>query len=103
MNVLKVMKAALVEILVLPVRIYRLLISPLKPPTCRYVPSCSEYFIQAVKKRGPITGLLIGILRLLRCHPFGGSGYDPVPDRGLRYRDPGERLKTNSERSRGPK
>ena len=59
-------------------RFYQLFISPLKPPTCRYTPTCSEYFIQAVRLRGPAKGTWMGIRRVLRCHPFGGSGYDPV-------------------------
>ena len=61
------------------VRFYQLCISPLKPPTCRFTPTCSSYAIQALRKHGPIRGLYLTIRRLLRCHPWGGSGYDPVP------------------------
>ena len=61
------------------VRFYQLCISPLKPPTCRFTPTCSQYAIQALRKYGPIKGLYLTIRRLLRCHPWGGSGYDPVP------------------------
>ena len=61
------------------VRFYQLCISPLKPPTCRFTPTCSSYAIQALRKHGPIRGLYLTIRRLMRCHPWGGSGYDPVP------------------------
>lgn len=53
--------------------------SRILPPTCRYAPSCSEYGIQAVRKYGAIKGSWLGLKRLMRCHPWGGSGYDPVP------------------------
>lgn len=49
------------------------------PPSCRYVPTCSEYAIEALKKYGPIKGVWLAIKRLSRCHPCGGHGYDPVP------------------------
>ena len=64
---------------VLPVRFYQVCISPLKPPTCRFTPTCSEYALQALRKHGPFKGLFLAIRRILRCHPWGGSGYDPVP------------------------
>lgn len=71
------------RILALPliwlVRIYQLGISPLKPPSCRFTPTCSQYAIEALRKHGPIRGLYLTVRRLLRCHPWGGSGYDPVP------------------------
>ncbi len=58
---------------------YRYAISPLKPPSCRHVPTCSAYMIEAVKIHGPFTGTFLGIKRLSRCHPWGTHGYDPVP------------------------
>ncbi len=58
---------------------YRNCISPLKPPTCRYTPTCSQYAVEAIKKHGPFKGGWLAFKRILRCHPFGGSGYDPVP------------------------
>jgi putative membrane protein insertion efficiency factor len=61
------------------VGIYRILISPMLPRCCRFVPSCSEYAEQALRKHGIVRGLKLGVLRILRCHPFGGSGIDPVP------------------------
>lgn len=58
---------------------YKIIISPLMPATCRYQPTCSSYMIEALKKHGPIYGLFLGLKRIGRCHPWGGSGYDPVP------------------------
>ena len=66
-------------LLVLPIRFYQLCISPLLGPSCRFTPTCSEYARQAILKHGPVKGLYLAIRRLLRCHPWGGSGYDPVP------------------------
>lgn len=66
-------------LLVLPIRFYQLYISPLLGPSCRFTPTCSEYARQAILKHGPIKGLGLAIWRILRCNPWGGSGYDPVP------------------------
>jgi putative membrane protein insertion efficiency factor len=73
------MRECLIEILVLPIRFYRRFISPMTPPSCRFTPTCSEYAIQALRKHGPVRGLWLALRRLLRCHPWGGSGSDPVP------------------------
>ncbi len=73
------MKRLLTFLLILPIRFYRACISPMFPPACRFTPTCSEYAIQALRKHGPIKGLWLSIRRILRCHPWGGSGYDPVP------------------------
>ena len=54
-------------------------ISPLFPPTCRFYPTCSTYFIQALKKYGPIKGTYLGVKRILKCHPGHPGGYDPLP------------------------
>lgn len=62
------------------VRGYQRWISPLFPPTCRYYPTCSTYMLQALKKHGAIKGGLMGVARILRCHPFVKGGVDPVPD-----------------------
>lgn len=67
------------NIFLLPVYFYRACISPLLPPSCRYTPTCSQYMVEAVTKYGIFKGGWLGIKRLLRCHPWGGSGYDPVP------------------------
>ncbi len=58
---------------------YKLLISPLFAGACRYLPSCSDYTAEAVARHGVVAGSLLGAGRLCRCHPFGGSGHDPVP------------------------
>ncbi len=73
------MKKALSYILILPIKIYQYCISPLFPPACRYTPTCSQYTIEALKKHGPVKGLWLSLKRICRCHPWGGSGYDPVP------------------------
>ena len=64
-------------LLILPVKGYQRLLRPLLPPLCRFEPSCSNYFILAVRKHGPVVGPLKGAWRICRCHPWGGSGYDP--------------------------
>ena len=64
--------------------LYQKYISPMKPPCCRFTPTCSSYFIEALSKRGLIVGSLLGIWRILRCNPFSRGGYDPVPERGWR-------------------
>lgn len=66
------------QIIILLVRGYQKLISPLFPPTCRFYPSCSAYFIQAVEKYGAVKGSYLGIKRILRCNPFHPGGYDPL-------------------------
>ena len=60
------------------IQIYRRFLSPMLPPTCRYEPSCSLYTVQAIEKYGVLRGLFMGILRVLRCHPFARGGFDPV-------------------------
>ena len=60
------------------IEIYRRFLSPMLPPTCRYEPSCSLYTVQAIEKYGALKGLFMGILRVLRCHPFARGGFDPV-------------------------
>nr|WP_092074533.1 membrane protein insertion efficiency factor YidD [Dendrosporobacter quercicolus]NSL49074.1 membrane protein insertion efficiency factor YidD [Dendrosporobacter quercicolus DSM 1736]SDN00630.1 hypothetical protein SAMN04488502_11056 [Dendrosporobacter quercicolus] len=65
-------------ILVLFIKFYRNFISPLKPPSCRFVPTCSEYALLAIEKYGVWRGLYLAIRRILRCHPFHPGGYDPV-------------------------
>ena len=66
-------------LLILPVRLYQYLISPLLPPSCRYTPSCSHYMVESIQEWGPFRGLRMGIRRILSCHPWGGHGHDPVP------------------------
>lgn len=69
----------LARLLTYPIRIYKLLISPLLGGHCRYLPSCSEYAEEALRSHGAFRGSILAAKRLLRCHPWGGSGFDPVP------------------------
>jgi uncharacterized protein len=64
------------------IKIYQYSISPLLPDSCRYVPSCSKYSVEALKTHGVIKGLILSVLRILSCNPWGGHGYDPVPPKG---------------------
>lgn len=64
---------------ILLIKIYQYIISPLKPPSCRFTPTCSAYALEAFRKHGPFKGFYLAARRVLRCHPWGGSGYDPVP------------------------
>ena len=66
--------------LILLIRLYQLFISPLFPPCCRFRPTCSDYFVEALRKKGLFRGTLLGARRILRCHPFTEPGEDPVPD-----------------------
>jgi uncharacterized protein len=66
--------------LLVAVRAYQLLLSPLFAGSCRYVPSCSQYMAEAVRRHGAARGGWLGVRRLARCHPFGSSGFDPVPE-----------------------
>ncbi|OYU14538.1 MAG: membrane protein insertion efficiency factor YidD [Alphaproteobacteria bacterium PA4] len=67
------------RILIAPVRLYQVALSPLLPPSCRYTPSCSTYAVEALARHGPVKGLWLAVRRIGRCHPWGASGYDPVP------------------------
>lgn len=69
----------LIWLLVLPILFYQKCITPFTPPSCRFTPTCSEYARQAILKHGPFKGMLLAVRRILRCNPWGGSGYDPVP------------------------
>ena len=68
-------------ILILPIRFYKEAISPWLPPTCRYTPTCSAYSIEAIQTWGPFKGTWLATKRILSCHPWGGHGYDPVPEK----------------------
>ena len=75
------LKNILIFPFVLLVRFYQVAISPYTPSSCRYEPTCSQYTIEALRKRGLITGLWLSLKRIFNCHPLGGSGYDPVPNK----------------------
>jgi putative membrane protein insertion efficiency factor len=66
------------------VHAYRLLLSPVLGPNCRYAPSCSDYALEALGEHGALRGGWLALRRILRCHPWGGSGFDPVPARNPR-------------------
>ena len=72
------------HILILIIKFYKYFISPYFSSNCRYLPTCSEYFIDCLKLNGPVKGLLLGLKRILRCHPIkflgGNSGFDPAPN-----------------------
>ncbi|MBT6283865.1 MAG: membrane protein insertion efficiency factor YidD [Rhodospirillaceae bacterium] len=74
--VTKILSALLIGL----ARGYKLLISPVLPQTCRFHPTCSSYAIEAIRTHGPGRGGLMALRRITRCHPWGGQGYDPVPD-----------------------
>ena len=70
----KPMRAILISLL----KFYKVAISPWLPPSCRFVPTCSEYALEAIQRYGPLRGSAMGLRRILRCHPFHPGGYDPV-------------------------
>ena len=67
------------QIFILPIKVYQAIISPLFGPTCRFQPTCSHYMIEAIREWGVCKGLYLGIRRILKCHPWGPHGHDPVP------------------------
>ena len=76
----EIIKKILIFPLLLVIYIYKAVISPLTPASCRHVPTCSSYAIEALKTHGPLKGLWLSIIRVSKCHPWGSSGYDPVPE-----------------------
>lgn len=72
-------RKAVRRFLIFLVRVYQLMLSPYLGRQCRFVPTCSNYFIEAVEKHGSIRGSIMGVWRVLRCHPLARGGYDPVP------------------------
>ncbi|HET7814121.1 MAG TPA: membrane protein insertion efficiency factor YidD [Candidatus Baltobacteraceae bacterium] len=67
------------RVLLLALRVYKAVVSPLLPPACRFYPTCSEYAAQAIAKHGPIRGSILAARRLAKCHPLHPGGFDPVP------------------------
>ncbi|MCF6366973.1 MAG: membrane protein insertion efficiency factor YidD [Bacteroidales bacterium] len=80
---MKIFKKILFYIIIAPIKLYKYAISPFTPASCRHVPTCSEYAIEAVRVHG-IKGVWLGTKRILKCHPWGTSGYDPVLPKGMR-------------------
>lgn len=66
-------------LLIWPIRLWQVTFSAVLPPSCRFSPSCSAYAITAIERHGPVRGFCLAVRRIARCHPWGGSGYDPVP------------------------
>ena len=69
----------LTKALLIVITLYRKLLSPYMVSSCRYLPTCSEYAAEAIVKYGAVKGMVMGLKRILKCHPFGGHGHDPVP------------------------
>jgi hypothetical protein len=88
---MKAVARALSAVIVVTVRMYQITLARFLPPVCRFEPSCSRYMLEAVTRRGPIAGAVLGIIRILRCNPWFLGGYDPVPERGFRRCHEGER------------
>lgn len=76
---MRLLSRLVVRALLVPLKLYKWLISPLLPPMCRFHPSCSVYAMGALEVHGPLKGSWLALRRLGRCHPYGGSGLDPVP------------------------
>lgn len=78
-KVFRTIQKGVVFLLILPIKFYRYAISPYLPASCRHVPTCSQYAIEALKVHGVFYGLYLAFRRVMRCHPWGTYGYDPVP------------------------
>jgi putative membrane protein insertion efficiency factor len=76
-QVVTIVRSFFVYVVIFPVRSYQVILRPLLPSVCRFYPSCSEYFIEAVQKHGPIRGTWKGVGRICRCHPWNEGGFDP--------------------------
>ncbi len=79
MSIRAYMRKGLSVVLLAVVAVYKVLLSPVLPPACRFYPTCSDYAVGAIKKHGPFRGLYMAVKRILRCNPFCEGGYDPVP------------------------
>lgn len=104
-----VVRRVLVALLVAPVQLYQVVVSPLLGPRCRFYPSCSSYTVQALRRHGPLRGTALAAWRVLRCHPWNPGGIDPVPPRRAarqrraephHYRDPDHHRPHRSSRQR---
>ncbi len=87
LNILELPQKIFLIILAPIIFVYQKLISPLLGPRCKYHPSCSSYLVQAITTHGIIKGIILGTLRIIRCNPFSGGGYNPVPSKGKWFAD----------------
>ena len=92
-----IIRKILIFPLVVLIQFYRKLISPILPDSCRYTPTCSAYALEALRKHGLLKGFFLATRRILSCNPWGGSGYDPVPDECSWKYVFGKREKTEDE------
>ena len=70
---------ALTTVLMIIIRVYKVVLSPVLPPSCRFTPTCSTYALEALRRHGLRRGVVLAVRRILKCHPLGGGGFDPVP------------------------
>jgi len=84
MKLYRVLRNILIQIIILPIRFYQLAISPLMPASCRHLPTCSQYAIEALKVHGIFKGSWLAFRRIIRCHPWGTHGFDPVPPKKIK-------------------
>ncbi|MCF0174558.1 MAG: membrane protein insertion efficiency factor YidD [Bacteroidales bacterium] len=84
MNAREVIRKILIFPFVALIRFYQVCISPYTPPACRYVPTCSQYALEAFRVHGVFKGFYLSVRRILRCHPYSKGGYDPVPPRKVK-------------------
>ena len=89
------MKKVLIFPFIVIIRFYQIVISPLTPAACRFEPTCSSYMIEALQKHGLFYGGFLGIKRILSCHPWGKTGYDPVPSSPQSCQCEEEKISTN--------
>ncbi len=83
---MQTIKRILIFPLIIIIRFYQEAISPFIPATCRFQPTCSNYFLEALKIHGLFIGTFLGVKRILSCHPWGKSGYDPVPEKNCSHK-----------------
>ena len=76
---IRIIKIIITFVLILPIKCYQVILSPLFPQSCRFTPTCSQYAEESIKSHGLFRGIKLSVKRLARCHPWGGSGHDPVP------------------------
>ena len=77
-GILKITNDILKAVLIITIKFYRYVVSPMLPRACRYLPTCSDYALEAIKVHGIVQGVMLSFRRILKCHPFGGCGLDPV-------------------------